>query len=136
MKILQKSAWTLLAAALLPAVAHHSFAMFDRTRTVLVDGTLYKIELVRPHSWYWVMAPDASGKVVKWGAEGGGPQEGQSATANYFVPGVKVKLMLHPYRDGRLGGQFIQITSEDGMKKMGGQVNFGDPTPPVSTPGK
>ena len=131
MTIFSKSAWVFVgAAALLPAAAHHSFAMFDRSKTVVIDGTLYQIELVRPHSWYWVMAPDASGKVVKWGAEGGGPQEGNTPTASFFKPGVKVKLTLHPYRDGRDGGQFVQISSEDGTKKMGGGADLGGSAPP------
>jgi len=99
-----------------PAQAHHSFAMFDRDQILVVEGTLTKFALITPHSWFWVRTPEG----VDFAAEGGGPRDGKTPTAGYFVPGVKVKMTFHPYRDGRPGGEFLLLTSEDGSKQMGG----------------
>ncbi len=46
----------ILAAAVLtlaagPALAHHSFAMFDRSRTVDLVGTVKEFQWTNPHSW-------------------------------------------------------------------------------------
>jgi Family of unknown function (DUF6152) len=42
----------LVAAA--TAAAHHSYSMFDGTRTLKVAGTVAKIELTNPHVFVWV----------------------------------------------------------------------------------
>ena len=34
-----------------PAVAHHSFAMFDRTRELVLEGTVREFQWTNPHSW-------------------------------------------------------------------------------------
>jgi hypothetical protein len=39
------------AAFAVPALAHHSFAMFDAEKTVTVKGVVREFEWVNPHSW-------------------------------------------------------------------------------------
>ena len=39
-----------------PAAAHHSFAMFDSTRTTVVKGTVKEFQWTNPHVVLWVMA--------------------------------------------------------------------------------
>jgi hypothetical protein len=55
-----------VAAFAVPAVAHHSFAMFDAQKTVTLQGTVKEFEWVNPHSWLRVMVNDE-----KTGAMGG-----------------------------------------------------------------
>ena len=51
-----------------PVQAHHSFAMFDKTRVVTVQGTVRKVEWTNPHVYIFVEVPDAKGgKMVRRG---------------------------------------------------------------------
>lgn len=95
----------LLAA---PALAHHSFAMFDANVMREAQGTIKEFQWTNPHSWIEIIVPDAQGKPVVWALELGGPgalsREGWTPTT--IVPGDKVTVKFHPRRDGTPGGQF------------------------------
>src|SRR4051812_29396091 len=43
-----------LLAAAGGAQAHHSYAVFDRSKTITIEGTVYAWEMVNPHSFLWV----------------------------------------------------------------------------------
>lgn len=114
-------AWTAVASVtgllgVTDAVAHHSFAMFDRRQTTTITGTVKEFELINPHGWLRVMVPDAQGNQNEWSLELGGV--GQQArggwTQNVVRPGDKVMVKLHPLRDGSYGGQLISVTLPDG----------------------
>ena len=109
------------------AQAHHSFAMFDRSRTETITGTVKAFELINPHGWLRVMVSDANGVQSEWPLEMGGA--GQLArfgwTPNAVHPGDKVTVQLHPLRDGSYGGQLIAVTLPDG--KVLGQRPPGAP---------
>ena len=58
------------AAFTAPAIAHHSFAMFDDQKTVTLSGTVKEFEWVNPHSWLRVMVNDEkTGKPAMWALE-------------------------------------------------------------------
>ncbi len=99
------------------ALAHHSFAMFDRSRTEKITGTVKELELVNPHGWLRIMVPDTSGARNEWSLELGGA--GQLArfgwTPNAIHPGDKVVVQIHPLRDGSYGGQLISLTLPNGQ---------------------
>ena len=46
-----------------PALAHHSFAVFDHTRTVAVKGTVTKFQWTNPHAFLELDVPDDKGNV-------------------------------------------------------------------------
>jgi hypothetical protein len=53
-----------------PAIAHHSFAMFDAEQTITYQGTVKEFEWRNPHSWLRVMVNDEkTGKPVMWALE-------------------------------------------------------------------
>ena len=87
-----------------PALAHHSYSMFDREKTTTISGTIRTWEMVNPHSYLWINVPKDSGMEV-WGLEGGGIQALQRAGVgkSSVKPGDKVSVDLHPLRDGRRG---------------------------------
>lgn len=64
-----------LAAATMPAVAHHSFAAeFDASKPIKLTGIVTKVEWTNPHVWFYIDVKDpASGEIVNWGAEMGPP---------------------------------------------------------------
>jgi hypothetical protein len=98
------------------ARAHHSFAMFDRSRTLTIAGTVKEFELINPHGWLRIMVSNANGVQGEWPFEMGGA--GQLArfgwTQNAIHPGDKVTVQLHPLRDGSYGGQLIAVTLPNG----------------------
>jgi len=105
-----------------PALAHHSFAMFDRTRTETVAGTVKAFELINPHGWLRIMVANAQGTESEWPVElgGAGQLERVGWTSDSVHPGDKVTVQLHPLRDGSYGGQLVSVTLPDG-KVLGGR---------------
>jgi Family of unknown function (DUF6152) len=56
------------------ARAHHSFAAeFDANLPITVHGVITQVRLENPHSWFFLDATDASGKVEKWSFEASTP---------------------------------------------------------------
>jgi hypothetical protein len=110
-----------VAAAMfaLPAFAHHSFAMFDGEKTKVLEGTVKEFQWTNPHSWILLTVDTAEGKPQQWAIEMGGPgrlsQQGWSSAT--LTPGMKIKTVIHPLRDGANGGQFMALTLPDGTLK-------------------
>jgi len=108
-----------VAAMAAPAVAHHSFAMFDAEKTVTMHGTVKEFEWVNPHSWLRIMVNDERiGKPVLWAIELSSP--GRLVTmgmrADSVKPGDAVSVTIHPMKDGTRGGQFIQAVLPGGKE--------------------
>lgn len=98
------------------AVAHHSYAMFDASRTIIRKGTVKKWEFINPHSNLFVTVMDKNGKPQDWGMEAPGPNVLLRAgwTRKTVKPGDKVTVEINPLRDGRTGGNLRKITLPDG----------------------
>jgi hypothetical protein len=99
------------------AVAHHSFAMFDRHQTETITGTVKEFELINPHGWLRIMVPDAKGNQNEWSLElgGAGLLARGGWTRDSFHPGDKIVVRLHPLRDGSYGGQLVSVTLANGQ---------------------
>ncbi len=114
------AATLLLSLVAVPAAAHHSYAAFDAGKTVTVEGTVKKFQWTNPHSWIYMAVADASGQAVDWAIETGSPGglTRQGWTPKTLAPGMKIKVTMHPLKDGGPGGQFMSVTLPDG-KQMG-----------------
>jgi hypothetical protein len=99
-----------------PAFAHHTHAMFDFTRTVELNATVKDFKWTNPHSWLYVMAPDASGQVVQYTIEMSSPsglvQRGW--TPSTVSPGDKILLTIYPTKGGGNGGTLKDVKLADG----------------------
>ena len=108
-----------IAAAMfaLPALAHHSFAMFDANQTTALEGTVKEFQWTNPHSWI-MLTVAKEGQAQDWAVELGGPSglARQGWRPKTLTPGMPVKLLIHPLRDGTNGGQFMEITLRGQMK--------------------
>ena len=63
-----------VSAALLPALAHHSFvAEYDGSKSLTLTGTVKKLEWTNPHARFYIDVKDASGAMVSWELELGSP---------------------------------------------------------------
>ena len=112
----------------MPAVAHHSFAMFDATKLMTLEGTVKQFQWTNPHAWIILLVADGEGQPVQWAIEMNGPT-GLARDGWYpktLTPGMKVKVVIHPLRDGNNGGQFLAVTLPDGTL-LGNPAGRGDP---------
>jgi hypothetical protein len=100
------------------AFAHHSFAMFDGEKSISLEGTIKEFQWTNPHSWIIMTVDNAQGKPEQWAIEMGGPSAlaRQGWVPKTLTPGMKVKTIVHPLKDGANGGQYMAITLPDGTK--------------------
>jgi hypothetical protein len=103
----------------IPAIAHHSFAMFDAEKEVTLQGMVKDFQWTNPHAWI-MLSVDKQGQAEQWAVEMGGPNnlQRQGWQPRTLTPGMPVRLVIHPLRDGTNGGQFVEVTLPDG-KRMG-----------------
>ena len=116
-----------VAAALLagPAVAHHSFAMFDNTRSITITGKVAKYQWTNPHAYLEIDAEQAGGSTKHFTLEmtsinmlSRGGWSSRTVKA-----GDKVTAIVAPLRDGRPGGLLLELTLPDGRKMLPGVPN-------------
>ena len=105
-----------LVAFAMPALAHHSFAMFDANKRITIEGSVKEFHWTNPHSWIFVMVPNANGQPEEWAIELGSPSGliRQGWQPKTLTAGMKVKVLLRPLKDGKVGGQFLSVTLPDG----------------------
>ena len=111
------------AAALLavllgaPALAHHSFAMFDQSKTVTLKGNVVEFQWTNPHSWIELQVG-----ADKWSIELNSPNNltRQGWRRTVIKPGDAVTITINPLRNGMKGGLFNTITLPDG-RMLGGE---------------
>jgi hypothetical protein len=105
-----------VAAFVLQAQAHHSFAMFDHEKKITISGTLKEFEWTNPHCWLHVSVVDpATGRTLDWAFEMG--SIGQVAQAGWkadsIKPGDKITIEGYPMKDGSRGGQYLSAKLAD-----------------------
>ena len=93
-----------------PALAHHSFAMYDQTKTVTLTGVAYQFVAQANHAeiHFYLIGPDGKlvkekdGKNVDWGVEmaGAAAVAQQGITASAFPAGTIFSVKMNPLRDG------------------------------------
>ena len=111
-----------LGIGLTPALAHHSFAMYDQNKTLVLTGVAYQFVAQANHAeiHFYLVGPDGKlvkdkdGKNADWGVEmaGAAAMAQQGITAASFPPGTIFSLKMNPLRDGsnfgsRVGGSAI-----------------------------
>lgn len=98
------------------AFAHHSFAMFDVSKQVYLEGTVTSWAFNNPHTWLFIEIETADGEAQVWGFEGSAPvaQLARGITGETFQPGDFVRVAMCPMRDGRHGGHMAFVQLADG----------------------
>jgi len=102
---------TLVAALISPgaASAHHSFAMYDQTRTVTLKGAIKSFIWSNPHVVIWLLgASEAGGGPQTWTVEltSPGNLERIGWSRDSLKPGDDVEMQILPLRSGAPGGAF------------------------------
>jgi hypothetical protein len=99
------------------ARAHHSFAMFDGAKTVVIEGSVKSWEWKSPHAWLTVSVTDPkTQKVEEWGLEGYaiGTLRTMGYARDSFKHGDKVTVTINPRKNGAVGGFFLNVKLADG----------------------
>lgn len=114
--------WSSLAAgfglllAAVPAWSHHSASVaYDMEKDITVQGIVTEVKWENPHSWIFLDAVDAGGKLVKWRFEGATPNllYRRGITPAVLKPGVNLTVKAHPHRTQN-AGELTEVVSADG----------------------
>ncbi len=110
------------AALALPALAHHSFAMFDNDHQVKVTGTVSDFQWTNPHVYIQLDAPDAGGTLRHYTIECASPGilDRIGWRFNMIKVGDKLTAIIAPLRTGEPGGLLKQVELSDGRKFLNG----------------
>jgi len=123
-------AGVLLLAFAGPALAHHSFAMFDATKSASQKGVVKEVQWTNPHVWLH-LAVQENGKEVVYSYEGAAIAV--LKRVGWMKDSVKagdvVTVVGHPYKDGRPGGSIEHLLLADGRK-----LGTGDAIPGALVP--
>jgi hypothetical protein len=107
----------MLISLAVPASAHHSFAMFDREKTVELQGTVKDFQWTNPHSFLDVYVDDSKGGApVLWTLEFGAVHNlvNQGWKPKTLLPGDKILVTVHPAKNGGPYGQALSVTLSNG----------------------
>ena len=104
-----------------PAGAHHSFAMFDQSKRVTLNGTVKEFQWTNPHSWIQLNVANG-GANEEWAIEALSPNVlgRQGWKKNSLKAGDKVTVVINPLRDNGKGGNLISVTLANGTTLGGG----------------
>jgi Family of unknown function (DUF6152) len=101
------------------ASAHHSFAVYDHTRTLNVKGTVTRWQWSNPHAYLDVDVRDASGAIKHYTLEGTSINMLQRVgwRSNMIKAGDEVTVVAAPLLNGDPGGLLLEITLANGERK-------------------
>lgn len=113
---------TLMAA---PALAHHSFAMFDNTRSLTIRGRVTSFQFTNPHGYLDIDAVQSGAAAKHYTLEMTSPNMMTRLgwTSRTIKAGDEVTVVLAPLRDGRAGGLVLEVTLPSGRKMVPGVPN-------------
>ena len=108
------------AALAIPALAHHSNAMFDYTegKERELKGTVKQFFWTNPHGYLEMSVVSSSGKEQAWTIEfqGLAGMASRGLSIDSFKAGDEVTVTIHPLRNGTTGGDFYKATLADGTE--------------------
>jgi hypothetical protein len=99
-----------------PVEAHHSMAMYDVDHPITLIGTVTKFEWANPHAFMELDVWDASGIFKRYDIECASPNVLTRVGWKYndLKAGDRIKLLVNPLKNGKLGGMLEQVTFSDG----------------------
>ena len=115
------------------AMAHHSFAMYDMTKSVTLAGTVTSFEWTNPHA-YIEMDVMAKEGAQHWSVELGSPSILQQSGWKYkdIKYGDKLIVVLNQLKSGKAAGLLVQVTLPDG-RVLGNGPGRGPTAPAAPT---
>lgn len=107
----------IVALAAQAAYAHHTFAMFDASQRVKLQGTVKELQWTNPHCFLQVLVRKG-GTTQEWSLQMNAPLD---LYRNGWRPGSlkagdKVTVVVDPTRDGSHSGRLRSGTGPDGKE--------------------
>ncbi len=99
------------------ALAHHSFAMFDKAKEIeLKNATVKDWQWTSPHTWLYLLVPNGTANPDKYSIEGGNPglMRRQGFEKGSLAPGDKITVYVSPLLSGEKGGALNAVRLPDG----------------------
>ncbi len=97
-------------------IAHHSFAMFDASKEIVLTGVVKEFQWTNPHTFVQLEVQGTNGTSVEWSIEGSSPNGlariGWKRTS--IKTGDQLEITINPLRSGEHGGNFVQAKFADG----------------------
>jgi hypothetical protein len=110
-----------IALSALPAAAHHSFAMFDNTRSITIHGPVTAYQWTNPHAYLDVDADDGKHYTLEMTSPNMMSRGGW--TSRTVKAGDVVTVIVAPLKDGQAGGLVLVLTLPSGKKMLPGVPN-------------
>lgn len=107
---------TLCALLPLSSWAHHSSALYDVSKEIILEGVVKQFKLINPHSTIELEVIDSkSGNAVAWMAEGESASvlKREGWTADQFKSGEHLTIKGHPSHDGSLHIAWTFVSTRD-----------------------
>ena len=110
----------LVLALAAPAFAHHSFAVYDHTRTITLRGTVTKFQWTNPHGFIELDVTQSNGSVKHFTIELTSINMMQRVgwRSNMIKAGDKIQVVAAPLLNGEPVGLGLEVVLADG-KTMG-----------------
>lgn len=114
--------------------AHHAWSgEFDRTKPLVLKGTVRQMDWVNPHSWIYVEVKDDAGKIVEWAVEAAAPNAliRRGFTKHSLPSGTEIRVEGFQAKDSsnRMSGSKL-IYVKDGTSLFMGSAGIGAPVEP------
>ena len=99
-----------------PALAHHSFAVYDHTRTVTLRGTVTKFQWTNPHGFIEMDVTQDDGKVKHFTVELTSINMMQRVgwRSNMIKAGDNIQVVAAPLLSGEPVGLGLEVVLADG----------------------
>lgn len=119
---------SVLGAVAAPALAHHSFAMFNQREIMTLEGTVREFQWTNPHAFIEIETRQGNATRT-WSIELNSPNNltRQGWRRNSLHSGDRVSLRMNPLRNGEPGGLFLDLRKADGTVLDSGLPKNGQP---------
>jgi uncharacterized protein DUF6152 len=107
-----------------PAAGHHSFAVFDHTRSITINGSVTRFQWTNPHGFLELDYSDAGNTkhyIIELPSINMLTRNGWRSSM--FKAGDKVKAIVAPLLNGEPGGLLLEVTMPDGRTLEPGVPN-------------
>jgi hypothetical protein len=128
----RRTAWvggvlSFVMALAVSAAAHHSFAVFDHTRTLTIRGVVTKFQWTNPHAFLEVDVPQPDGKMKHFSIELTSINMMQRLgwRSNMIKSGDTVTAIVAPLLSGEPVGLGLEVTMANGTTKALPVPNIG-----------
>lgn len=96
--------------------AHHSDAVYDMTKMVILKATVTEHQFINPHQIIKVKVKESGGRITPWVLVGAAVSANRAAgwTKETLKAGDEITVYGFPYRDGKPNMTWMRIITSDG----------------------